>query len=337
MIVDLRSDTVTKPTPAMYKAMAEAELGDNVLERDPTVEKLERLCAEMLGKEDALFVPSGTMGNQIALATHTKPGDSVLFEDQAHMVFYEGGAPAVFAGVVTRSVHAVDGVVPPEALEAGILQRSHHTPGTSLICLENTHNRHGGAVTPPAVMAEYRAVADRAGLPIHLDGARLWNAAVALGVSPGELVRGVDTVSVCLSKGLASPVGSVLCGPAGFIEEAAYWRKRMGGGMRQAGILAACGLVSLTEMVDRLAEDHLRAADLAAWCSGLPGFAALPCPTNIVILETLRAAAEVCAELEGLGVRVIPFGRHRVRAVFHKDVGDEGLAAAKEGFARVGG
>lgn len=332
MIVDLRSDTVTKPTPEMYRAMAEAELGDNVLETDPTVGRLEELAAEMTGKEAALFVPSGTMGNQVALATHTKPGDSVLFEDQAHMIWYEGGAPAIFAGVVTRGIPTTGGVIDPAELEKGILKRSHHTPGTTLICLENTHNRHGGSITPPEVHATYREIADRHGVKIHLDGARVFNASAALGIDVREITKHVDTVNFCLSKALASPVGSVLCGPKDFIEEAVYWRKRMGGGMRQCGILAACGIVSLTQMVDRLPEDHERAQKLSSFCSQIKGLRPAPCPTNILILHTDRPAAEWQAALEEFQVRTIPFDAHRLRAVFHKDVDDAQLKKAEFAF-----
>lgn len=330
-MIDLRSDTVTKPTPEMYQAMAEAELGDNVLEKDPTVGRLESLAAEMTGKEAALFVPSGTMGNQAALAVHTRPGDSVIFEDQAHMVWYEGGAPAVMSGVVTRGIPAAGGMLEAEQVRRHILKRSVHTPGTSLVCLENTHNRHGGAVMPPARMAEIKKV----GLPVHLDGARVFNAAAALGRPVDEITREADTVSFCLSKGLCCPVGSVLCGPKDFIEEATFWVKRLGGGMRQAGILAACGLVALRTLVDRLVEDHARAQELARFCGGLPGLSPLPCPTNILIVETAAPAASWQEELAKEGVLAIPFDDHRLRAVFHREIGDESLSMAQDSFYRV--
>lgn len=332
MIVDLRSDTVTLPTDAMRIAMATAPLGDNVLEHDPTTEKLEKIAAEMTGKEAALFVPSGTMGNQIALATHTRPGDSALFEDQAHMVFYEGGGPAVISGVLARGIPTSDGVLTPENVEPAILHRSHHTPGTSLICVENTHNRHGGSVTSVAQHQALRALSLKHHVPIHLDGARLLNACVALKCRVDEIACEVDTLSICLSKGLGSPVGSLLCGPKAFIDEAEYWRKRLGGGMRQTGILAACGIVSLTHMVDRLAEDHERAQELALLCEGLPGIKPLPCPTNILILETEKPAEAWQHELEQQGVRTIPFGPRRLRAVFHYGVDDDGLKKAKDAF-----
>ncbi|MEX2245006.1 MAG: GntG family PLP-dependent aldolase [Fimbriimonadaceae bacterium] len=322
MIADLRSDTVTKPTPEMYAAMASAELGDDVLGDEPTVRALEELAATKTGKEAGLFVPSGTMGNQVALATHTNPGESVLFEDDAHMVYYEAAAPAVISGVIVRSIKAVDGVVEPAEIERRLLKRDEHTPGTTLLCIENTHNRCGGAVTPVAHHREYRTVADRNGLRIHLDGARVFNASVALGVDVREITSHVDTVSFCLSKGLSAPVGSVLCGPADFIKEARFWRKRLGGGMRQAGILAACGIVALNTMVERLAEDHARAARLAEACAGVPGLRPLPTKTNIVIVQTEKPAREWHQRLEAKGVRCFPFGPDRLRFVTHKDVGD---------------
>ncbi len=332
-MIDLRSDTVTLPTQEMKEAMAAALLGDNVLDRDPTTQKLEELAAEITGKEAALFVPSGTMSNQIALATHTRPGDSVLFEDEAHMVYYEGGAPAVTAGVITRGIAAARGVLTPELVEPAILIRSHHTPGTSLICLENTHNRHGGSITTMAEHQALKAVSLRKNVPLHLDGARLFNACVAQNCRIDEIACEVDTLSICLSKGLGSPVGSLLCGSKAFIEEAEFWRKRLGGGMRQIGMLAACGIVSLTKMVDRLVEDHGRASELAALCSELPGLTPLPCQTNILILETSAPAEAWRHELEQLGVRTIPFGPHKLRAVFHYDISDFDLVTIKTAFS----
>lgn len=331
MIVDLRSDTVTKPTQEMLQAMAVAELGDNVLERDPTVQQLEELSAEMTGMEDALFVPSGTMGNQVAIATHTRPGDSILAEADSHVVWYEGGSPAVIAGVLVRSVPTKTGVMTVEEMRAHLFARSHHTPGTTLVCVENTHNRFGGAVVPLESLASYRTL----GLPIHMDGARVFNAAVALGVPVSEITKHVDTVTFCLSKGLSAPVGSVLCGPKAFIEEAAYWRKRLGGGLRQAGILAACGIVGLRSLVDRLAEDHDRARRLAAHCATLPGVRPLPCPTNILVMGTDMPAPEWQSRLEAKGVRTIPFDQHRLRAVLHREIDDASLARACEAFSEV--
>jgi threonine aldolase len=298
-IVDLRSDTVTRPTPEMYEAMRTAELGDDVLGDDPTVAKLERLAADMLGKEAAMYVPSGTMSNQAALATHCRPGDSALFEEEAHMLFYECGAPAVIAQVVTRTVPSVHGVMQPEEVEARILHKSLHTPGTKVICVENTHNRKGGAVTPVETMAAYAEIAQRHEIKVHLDGARLFNASTALGVEAKQIAGHVDTVSICLSKGLRSPVGSVLCGPAEFIDEARYWRKRLGGGMRQAGILAACGIVSLSRE------------------------------------DTVAPAEEWVARLREHGVWVLPMRANRFRVVMHADVDDAKLDRAISVFRRL--
>ena len=335
MTADLRSDTITKPTPEMYQAMASAELGDDVLGDEPTVQKLEELAAVKTGKEAGLFVPSGTMGNQIALATHTKPGDSVLFEDEAHMVYYEAGAPAVIARVVTRSMSSVDGVVPPSEISKRALVKSEHTPGTTLVCLENTHNRHGGAVTPVEDHAEYRRVADELGLKLHLDGARVFNAAVALKVDAREITQHVDTVNFCLSKGLCSPVGSLLCGPSDFITEARFWRKRLGGGMRQAGIIAACGIVSLTSMVDRLAEDHAKAKRLQEACEEIHGLSPLHSMTNILMIDTERPATEWVERLEEKGVRCSAFAPNRIRFVTHRDVSDEEIGYAIDALSTL--
>lgn len=335
MPVDLRSDTVTRPTLEMYEAMAVAELDDDVLGHDPTTLKLERLAAEMLGKENAIFVPSGTMGNQIALATHTRPGDSVLFDDDAHMVFYECGAPAVVSGVQARTVPSVNGVIVPEEIGKRFLHGSHHTPATTLLCLENTHNRAGGTVTPVDVHARAKAEADKLGIGVHLDGARLFNAAVALGVQAKDIAHHVDTLSICLSKGLASPIGSVLAGPAEFIDRARFWRKRFGGGMRQSGILAACGIVSLTKMVDRLADDHRRAKVLADAIREVAGVRVIEPETNILIFETDAPAQQWVDKLNEHGVRVVAMDIHRVRAVFHKDVDDAGLDQTLDGFRKV--
>ena len=335
MIADLRSDTITKPTPEMYAAMAIAELGDDVLGDEPTVHRLEELAAQKTGMDKGLFVPSGTMGNQVALATHTSPGQSVLFEDEAHMVYYEAAAPAVISGVLVRTMKAVDGVIDPSEIEKRALRRDEHTPGTTLVCFENTHNRCGGAVTPVGHHKEYRRIADSLGIRIHLDGARMFNAAVALGVDVKEITTQVDTVSFCLSKGLSAPVGSVLCGPSDFIKEARYWRKRLGGGMRQAGILAACGIVALETMVDRLADDHARAKRLAEACASLPGLSPLPAPTNMVIVQTEAPAKSWQERLEANGVRCFSVDPHRLRFVTHKDVGDAEITSAIDAIASL--
>lgn len=335
--MDLRSDTVTRPTPAMFEAMTKAPLGDDVLGDEPTVRELEELAAQRTGKETALFVPSGTMGNQIALATHTRPGDSVIFEEEAHMVFYEGGAPGVIAGVTCLGVPSVRGTIDPETLERKLLKRSEHTPGTSLICLENTHNRAGGAIVRPEALRLYRQIADRTSVRLHLDGARMFNASVALGVDVRAITDPFDTVNFCLSKALCAPVGSVLCGPADFIKEARYWRKRLGGGMRQSGILAACGLVALRTMVDRLAEDHARAKRLGDALSGVPGITVdtATIETNFVMPRTAGPADEWAARLHREGVWCMPFGPNTLRLVLHHDVDDLGVSRTVDAFSRV--
>ena len=334
MPVDLRSDTVTKPTPQMYEAMAKAELGDDVLGHDPTVYKLERLAAETVGKEAAIFVPSGTMGNQVALATHTNPGDSVLFDEDAHMLFYEGASPAVISGVQARTVRSETGVMVASEIEKRFMPRSHHTPGSTLLCLENTHNRAGGTVATVEDHKTYRQAADRLDIKIHLDGARVFNAATALGVDVKEITRHVDSVNFCLSKGLCAPVGSVLCGSEDFIEEAKFWRKRLGGGLRQAGILAACGIVSLTKMVGRLAEDHRRTKTLAE-VDCLPGLKVVPPQTNILMIDTDVPAKKWEDALAKEDVWVVAMGPNRVRAVLHNDIDDAGLEQALLAFQKV--
>ena len=336
-LVDLRSDTVTRPSPEMWEAMRRAALGDDVLGDDPTVAELEALAARTLGKEAAVFVPSGTMGNQMALASWCSPGDAILIEEEAHVLYYEVGAPALIAGVVSWTLPSDRGTMDPANVERHFLRRNIHTPGTTLLCLENTHNRAGGAVIPLDAMAAYREIADRHGMRVHLDGARVFNAAVALGVPVREIARHVDSVNFCLSKGLRAPIGSVLCGPADFIDRARIWRKRLGGGMRQAGLLAACGIVSLEQMVDRLAEDHARAKRTAHALADLPGLAVYPAvvETNMVMVDTVRPAEEMAAELKDEGLLCFANGPHRLRLVFHADVDDAKTDRAIEAFRAV--
>lgn len=324
-LIDLRSDTVTRPTPAMYEAMVSAPLGDDVLGDDPTVQELERLAAEIMGKDASVFVPSGTMGNQIALACHCSRGDAILVEEEAHILYYEVGAAAILAGVVSWTLPSVRGVMDPELVESHVLKANIHTPGTTLLCVENTHNRAGGAVVPLGHMRAYREIADRSGLKVHLDGARIFNAAAALGVPASEIADQADTVNFCLSKGLGSPIGSMLCGSAELIEKARIWRKRLGGGTRQAGILAACGIVSLTQMVERLKDDHARARRLAGAIAGLPGLSVdlATVETNMVLVHTERPAADWLATLADLGLLCLPVAPNRIRLVFHADVSDE--------------
>ncbi|MFI5385679.1 MAG: low-specificity L-threonine aldolase [Fimbriimonadales bacterium] len=336
-LVDLRSDTVTRPTESMFEAMLTAPLGDDVLGDDPTVMRLEELAAEITGLEEALFVPSGTMANQIALACHCSRGDAILVEEEAHLVYYEVGAPAVIAGVVSWTLPSNRGVMDPDAIERRILTQNLHTPGTKLLCLENTHNRAGGTIIPLEMMARYRSLATDHGLSIHLDGARIFNAAVALGVPVKEIAQYVDSLNFCLSKGLRSPVGSLLCGKADFIREARHWRKRLGGGMRQAGILAACGLVSLTKMVDRLAEDHARARRLAETINALPGVEVdlETVQTNMVIAQFDQPAVLWQEELRDRFILALPTAPNRMRFVLHADIDDAQLNKAIEEISSI--
>ncbi|MEN6297591.1 MAG: low-specificity L-threonine aldolase [Rectinema sp.] len=267
--IDLRSDTVTWPTSAMRKAMAEAAVGDDVYGDDPTVNELERLAAEMTGKEAALFVPSGTFGNQLSLFTWCPRGSEVILGEQCHIIQHEAGAASVIAGVQTRPVFAPDGILPIEAIEERIRGNDIHFPPTSLVCLENAHS--SGRVIPLSYMKNVSELAHRYGLPVHLDGARLFNAAAALGAGAAEIAGTVDSVMFCLSKGLCAPVGSMLAGPRDFVERARRKRKVMGGGMRQAGVLAAAGLIALKDMTRRLAEDHKNARYLAGQLGTVPG------------------------------------------------------------------
>jgi threonine aldolase len=333
-LVDLRSDTVTRPTAEMYEAMLRAPLGDDVLGDEPTVAELERLSAETLGKEAALFVPSGTMGNQIAILCQTERGDAILAEEDSHILHYECGGPGALAGVVTWTLPSELGTMDPRLVESRVVQRTLHSPGTVLLCVENTHNRAGGTVVSLDAMRAYRQIADRNEMRIHLDGARIFNAAVALGLPAAELCSEADSVSFCLSKGLGSPVGSLLCGSSEMIEKARQWRKRLGGGMRQSGLLAACGIVSLTQMVDRLAEDHARARDLANFLESVPGLSVdwARIQTNMVLVRTEGDAPRWIAELREEGILALALTPDSIRLVLHADVDNAKLKRAQEAF-----
>jgi threonine aldolase len=338
MSIDLRSDTVTLPSPEMRQAMLAADVGDDVFGEDPTVNRLEHLAAEMTGKEAALFVSSGTMGNLASLLAHGGRGQEVIVGDESHIWNYENGSASALGGLVLHTVRtSPDGTMPLDALEAAIHSPAHHyhfyhyaPPG--VICLENTHNRCGGRIVPPDYFAAVAAIAARHGLPIHLDGARLFNAAVASGRSVTDWTRHVSSVQLCLSKGLAAPVGSMICGSAEFVDRARRMRKMLGGGMRQAGVIAAPGLVALTQMVARLAEDHSNAKILADGVTALPGMALDPpqVDTNIVVFRVASAAlAESFSEsLEQHGVRVSNFGAGRLRMVTHYGISAEDCRAA---------
>lgn len=323
--IDLRSDTVTVPTQEMREAMAQAPVGDDVYGEDPTVNRLEEIAALKMGKEAALFLPSGTMANQVAVLTHCQRGEEVIMEAQAHVFYYEVAGLAVLAGVQTRPIPGINGKLSPRQIEEGIRPTDIHVPRTSLICLENTHNRAGGIVTTPEELAEIRKVADKYQIPIHLDGARIFNATIALNRDVKELVTDVDSVMFCLSKGLASPAGSILVGKKEFIQQARKMRKLLGGGMRQAGILAAAGIISLEKMINRLTTDHENATLLAKELNGVGGIKVdlSKVQTNIVLLdlsETLTNAPSLLDKLAERNVRASQFGPYTVRLVTHKDI-----------------
>ena len=322
--IDLRSDTLTKPTAAMREAMAQAEVGDDVYGEDPTINRLEARAAEIFRREAALFVPTGTMGNQIAIRLHTRPGMEVICESRAHVLDWEMGMVAEFSGCQLRPVVAADGRLRWEEIEAAIAPTIYYRAPTGLVCLENTHNMAGGVVTPLDVLEQVWEGAARAGLPVHLDGARVFNAATALGVDVGELTRGFATVMFCLSKGLGAPVGSILVGSGAQMAQARSIRKALGGGMRQAGVLAAAGLLALEEMPQRLQEDHANARVLAEAVADLPGVEVDldRVQSNIVIfsLRGERTAAEVVAGLREQGVLASAVGPRAVRFVTHYDV-----------------
>lgn len=340
-IIDLRSDTVTRPTPAMREAMAAAEVGDDVLGDDPTAQRLEALAAARLGKEAALFVASGHMGNLVALLTHCGRGDEIIVGDQAHIFYYEQGSTAVVGGIHPRTVpNQPDGTLDLNQVEAAIRSDDVHFPRTRLICLENTHNRCGGAVLDVAYLNAVGDLARRYKLKLHVDGARLFNAAVALGVDVKALAADADSVSFCLSKGLAAPIGSLVCGTRAFIQQARRNRKLLGGGMRQVGVIAAAGIVALEQMVTRLAEDHAHAQRLAAGLNQIPGLRAdaAATRTNIVMFDLLRpdlTPAQLAAACDAVGVRVFPAGGRRLRAVTHYEISGEDINEALQRVARV--
>lgn len=333
--VDLRSDTVTTPTPAMLQAMIAAPVGDDVLGDDPTVQALERKVADLLGKEAAVFVPSGTMGNQIAIAAHTNPGDSILAEDEAHILYYEVGAPAVLNGLLVRSLPSDQGRIDPRQVTARALTGTIHTPGTTLLCLENTHNRHGGSITPPDLQQALHQAAREKNLRVHLDGARLLNATVALGVPPADVTQWVDSVSLCLSKGLGAPVGSVLAADQTLIDKARVWRKRLGGGMRQAGLLAAAGIYALDHHLPLLAQDHANARLFAESLQNLPGLQPQTPETNIVMVETTAPAQAWADRLAAHDIHCFPFAPHRLRFVFHHQISQNQTRKAAKTIARL--
>jgi len=341
-VVDLRSDTVTKPTPEMRRAMAEAEVGDDVYGEDPTINRLEQRAAEIFAREAAIFVPTGTMGNQIAIKIHTQPGQEIICEQSAHIFNWEMASLAAFAGCMVRPVRSAggDGVIRWSDIQTAIAPKIYYAAQTGLISLENSHNMAGGTVTPLEVTEEICKNAKAAGLPVHLDGARIFNAAVALGKSVAHITAPLDSVMFCLSKGLGAPVGSLLVGSKKFIERARVYRKALGGGMRQAGVLAAAGLIALEKMPARLHEDHANARLLAEGVAGLPGIRldVSRVQTNIVIFEVDRkdmAAPDLTRKLAEKNILASAIGPSRVRFVTHMDVDRAACEQALEAMRTV--
>jgi threonine aldolase len=337
-VVDLRSDTVTRPTPAMRKTMAEAEVGDDVYGDDPTVRRLEETTAALLNKEAAVFVPSGTMANQIALSLLAGPGTEVIIEQNAHILNYEAGAASAFWGITLRPLGGDRGRLSPGQIQAQLRPEDEHIAPIRAVALENTHNRAAGAVWSPEALAAVYEAASAWGLGVHLDGARLWNAAAATGVEPAKLARGADTVSVCFSKGLGAPVGSVVASTRLRIARARVHRKRLGGGMRQVGIVAAGALYALDHHRERLPEDHRRARTLGESLAGFEGVTVYPVETNMVIAdirETGRDPGELVENIAGHGVLVGNIDGGQIRAVTHLDIDDADVARAVEAFESV--
>ena len=340
-IIDLRSDTVTQPDATMRGRIAAAELGDDVFGEDPTVIRLEALAAELTGKAKGLFVTSGTQGNLVALLTHCGRGDAALVGRDSHIHYYEGGGLAVLGGIMPYALDDSAGIPSAEAVEAQILPSNVHYAPRRLLCLENTHNRCGGLAVPPERFLAVASAARKGGLRLHLDGARLFNACERWGVPATTYTTAVDSVQLCLSKGLGAPAGSLLCGEAGFIDTARHWRKRLGGGLRQAGILAAAGLDALTRNRGRLARDHENAARLAALlAAGGLRVEENPWRTNMVFFtppaDTI-AAAELVRRCEAAGVRLLTMGPARIRAVLHLDVRDGDTQRAAQVIVRAVG
>ena len=338
--VDLRSDTVTRPNAAMREAMAHAEVGDDVLDHDPTVERLEQRVAEVLGKEAAMFVPSGTMANQICVREHCTPGGEIILDRNSHVVLYEAGAAAALSGVGFGMVDGKHGRLEPADVGRFLRPPVPHCPKSELVWVENTHNQAGGAIYPQDQLDAVLQAAKEAGLPTHLDGARLWNASVASGLSPARIVEHADSVSVCMSKGLGAPVGSLVAGTRAFIDACWVHRKRFGGGMRQSGILAAGALYGLEHHLADLADDHRRARALAERLNALPNVTVdlEAAQTNIVVFDVAGTGAspvDLAAAAEQHGLKVVPFGPTLLRAVTHYDASDEDVDFAGDVLTEV--
>lgn len=330
--VDLRSDTVSRPTPAMRQAMARAEVGDDVYGDDPTVIELERRIAALAGTEAAVYVPSGTMGNQLAVKSHTSPGEEVLLDAESHIYVNEQGGIAALSGCLAHPLRGPRGALDPAEVAAAVRDASDdHVARAALLCLENTHNRHGGAILPLERLAALAAAARAKGLAVHLDGARLWNASVATGIPIRAWAAHADSVMMCFSKGLGAPIGSILTGGAGFIRRARRTRKQWGGGMRQVGVLAAACLHALDHHLERLADDHRRAKRLAAGVRELQAVRVPEPETNIVMIELQHEGLDrgaLLAALAARGVWMGPSGPRRIRAIAHLDVDDAGIERA---------
>ncbi|AQT70173.1 L-allo-threonine aldolase [Anaerohalosphaera lusitana] len=342
-VIDLRSDTVTQPTVRMREAMRDASVGDDVLGDDPTVQKLERLAVDKLGTEAAIFVPSGTMGNLVSAMVHCPRGSEVILGDKAHMFVYEAGGMSAAGGIQPHTIpNQADGTLRLEDIEHAVRAENVHFPRTRLICLENTQNKCGGRVLRPEYCWEVREIADKHALKMHLDGARVYNAAVALGIDVRELAEPFDSVSVCLSKGLSAPVGSVVCGRKDFVYEARRARKLLGGGMRQAGVLAAAGIVALEDMVDRLSEDHANAKELARGLAetGMFSLDAEAVETNIVYFDLAMdkiGADELVAKMAERGVLFLALGPGRFRMVTHCGISAGDVETALDVLGGVAG
>ena len=339
-LVDLRSDTVTRPTPEMRRAMAEAEVGDDVFGEDPTVNRLEERAAEIMGKQASLFVPSGTMGNQIAVKVHTSPGHEMICDERSHVVLYEMGGPAKLSGCVTRTVATEDGFLHWDEIRGRVRPASGHHLGTGLIAVENSHNVAGGRVYPEGVIEELCEGAHAAGVRVHMDGARIFNAATHSGRRVDEVAAPVDSVMFCLSKGLGAPVGSMLAGSREFIDQARLVRKALGGGMRQAGVLAAAGLVALEKSPYDLPTDHANARYLAESLAEMPGIEIDPkkVETNIVIFDvsgTGMSSDEFCSRLKQREVLALGLDQRRTRMVAHHDVDREGCEKAVAAVSEI--
>lgn len=333
MQIDLRSDTVTTPTDKMRDAIRGAEVGDDVYQEDPTINRLEKLAADLLGKESALFVISGTQGNQIAVLSHTQRGDEVILEEHSHIFYYETGGLAAISGVQANTIKGHNGQMPISDISQAIRAYDIHHPRTGLICLENTHAYSGGRVLPLSYMEELYGLSRKHEIPVHLDGARIFNAAIRLGVHAKEIAKYTDSVQFCLSKGLSAPIGSILVGTKEFIDEARKWRKMLGGGTRQAGIIGAAGIIALEEMVDRLQDDHLHAESLAEGLSIIEGIDVdvEAAETNIVMVSVKKLgidSQEFSNKLNEHGLLANPFGPFRIRLVTHRGILEDDISRA---------